>query len=57
MEKVLIAETYPSAAFDFHVEVSELLGHEYILHGSFHNQPMNAKVAVRIEAKLMKQSH
>lgn len=47
----IVAETYPSAAFDFHVEVSELLGHEYILHGSFHNQPMNAKVAARIEAK------
>lgn len=47
----IVADTYPSAHFDFHVDVSELLGHEYILHGKFHDQPMNAKVAARIEAR------
>lgn len=47
----IVADTYPSAKFNFDVEVSELLGHEYILHGRFHEQALNAKVAARTEVK------
>lgn len=45
----IVAETYPSAKFDFEVEVAELLGHEYILHGSLNGQNMCAKVNSRLE--------
>lgn len=45
----IVADTYPSARFDFEIEVAELLGHEYILHGSILGQPMIAKVASRLE--------
>lgn len=48
----IVKETYPSASFDFKIDVAELLGHEYILHGSFHGQPMVAKVASRLEPKM-----
>ena len=47
----IVAETYPSARFAFEVEVSELLGHEYILHGTYQDQKLNAKVAARMEVK------
>ena len=47
----IVAETYPSAHFNFKVEVSELLGHEYILHGSIAEQPMIAKVSARLDVK------
>lgn len=44
----IVTDTYPSACFDFDVDIAELLGHEYILHGSLFNQPMRAKVASRL---------
>lgn len=47
----IVAETYPSAHFQYDVEVSELLGHECILHGNVKNQPLVAKVASRLEVK------
>ena len=45
----IVADTYPSANFDFEIEVAELLGHEYILHGSLNGQKMCAKVNSRLE--------
>lgn len=47
----IVADTYPSASFDFEVEVNELLGHEFILHGKMHNQPIQAKVSSRYDVK------
>ena len=45
----IVADTYPTAHFDFEIEVAELLGHEYILHGSLKGQDMCAKVNSRLE--------
>ncbi len=47
----IVADTYPSAHFNFKVDVSELLGHEYILHGNIHKQAMIAKVSARLDVK------
>ncbi|MGL5977521.1 MAG: ABC transporter ATP-binding protein [Erysipelotrichaceae bacterium] len=47
----IVAETYPETLFDFQVEVSELLGHEFILHGKFGNQKLLAKVSSRVEVR------
>lgn len=47
----IVAETFPESPFDFNIEVSELLGHEFILHGKFMNQPILAKVASRVDVK------
>lgn len=53
----IVKDTYPSAAFDFEVEVAELLGHEYILHGSFMQQAMCAKVNSRLNPKAHDKIH
>lgn len=47
----IVYETYPNSNFDFEVEVSELLGHEFILHGLVDNQKIIAKVPSRTEVK------
>jgi len=47
----IVADTFPDTPFDFKVDVSELLGHEFILHGSFVGQPILAKVASRVDVK------
>lgn len=47
----IVADTFPTAAIDFHVEVNELLGHECILHGSFKGQNIVAKVPARFDIK------
>ena len=47
----IVAETFPETPFEFYVEVSELLGHEFILHGKFGNQPILAKVPSRANVK------
>jgi multiple sugar transport system ATP-binding protein len=48
----IVADTFPDTPFDFYVEVSELLGHEFILHGKFAGQPILAKVASRANVKM-----
>lgn len=48
----IMADAYPSACFDFEVDLAELLGHEYILHGQVFGQPICAKVASRQEVSL-----
>lgn len=45
----IVAETFPDTPFDFNVEVSELLGHEFILHGQFAGQKILAKVSSRVD--------
>lgn len=52
-----VKDAYPSAAFDFEVELAELLGHEYILHGSFMQQVMCAKVSSRLNPKAHDKIH
>lgn len=47
----IVLETYPTSHFKFDIDVSELLGHEFILHGRFGEQSLKAKVAARLEAK------
>lgn len=47
----IVAETYPSGRFIYHIDVAELLGHEYILHGTYNGEPLNAKIASRQEVK------
>ena len=47
----IVAETYPTSTFEMDVEVAELLGHEYILHGKFEDQDIAAKVSSRIETE------
>ena len=47
----IVAETYPSSSMQFYVEVNELLGHEFILHGKVGEQRLVAKVAARLEAR------
>lgn len=51
----IVADTYPTAHFPFEVEVTELLGHEFILHGKFGDQDLQAKVAARLEVKAHEQ--
>lgn len=45
----IVGETFPSALIDFHVEVSELLGHEFILHGITQGVKLMAKVSSRVD--------
>ena len=47
----IVADTYPTSCFDFEIEVSELLGHEFILHGNLGQQPLEAKIAARQDIK------
>ncbi len=48
----IVEETYPTARFKMDIEVAELLGHEYILHGSIEGQELVAKVASRLDPKM-----
>ena len=48
MEEI-VAQTYPKSVIDYQLDVKELLGNEYILHGMIGNTPMVAKVNARME--------
>ncbi len=48
----IVRETYPNNNFDMVVDVSELLGHEYILHGRINEKEVVAKISSRVEFKL-----
>ena len=48
----IVAEAFPETPFNFKVEVAELLGHEFILHGDFGGQKMLAKIAARDDVKM-----
>jgi multiple sugar transport system ATP-binding protein len=45
----IVAEAFPETPFDFEVDVCELLGHEFILHGEFGRQKILAKVSSRVD--------
>lgn len=47
----IVGQTYPSAKFAFDIEVNELLGHEFILHGNVYGQPIQAKISARVDVK------
>lgn len=47
----IVAETYPSSKISYNIEVSELLGHEILLHGTVEGQKLVAKVSSRMEVK------
>lgn len=47
----IVAETYPSAHFKYDIDVTELLGHQFILHGEIAKQKIVAIMAARVEAK------
>ncbi len=47
----IVAETFPDTPFDYEVNVAEMLGNEFILHGKFGSQPLVAKVASRVDVK------
>lgn len=47
----IVAEAFPDTPFDFEVDVCELLGHEFILHGRFGDQMLQAKVPSRVDVK------
>lgn len=47
----IVADTYPSSRFTYPVDVCELLGHEFILHGQLEGCPLVAKVSSRFEVE------
>lgn len=49
--EIIVEEAFPDTPFDFYVEVAELLGHEFILHGELGGQPIMAKVSARDDVK------
>lgn len=49
--ELLVQDMYPDNVFDFKVDVRELLGHEFILHGTFQGQKILAKVPARTDVK------
>lgn len=44
----IVAQTYPNSTISYQVDVKELLGNEYILHGSVGNIPLVAKVNAHV---------
>lgn len=49
--EAIVGQTYPSAQLQFYVDVTELLGHEFILHGKISGQSLQAKIAARSEVR------
>jgi len=47
----IVAQAFPDTPFDFTVEVAEMLGHEFILHGLFGKQKLVAKVPSRADVR------
>ena len=47
----IVSDTFPQSVVDFTVDVAELFGHEYIIHGIFDGQKIQAKIASRIDVK------
>ncbi|MCI5722879.1 MAG: sn-glycerol-3-phosphate ABC transporter ATP-binding protein UgpC [Erysipelotrichaceae bacterium] len=45
----IVKETYPSAVFDFEIDVNELLGNEFILHGKLADQKLQARINARYD--------
>lgn len=47
----IVDDAYPTAHFAYEVEVVELLGYEFILHGKFGSQDVKAKVPTSVDVK------
>lgn len=47
----IVAQTYPDSVIEYQLEVKELLGNEYILHGYVGDSPMVAKVNAHLDLK------
>ena len=47
----IVTDTYPNMTINYHVEVSELTGHELILHGVTEGQKLVSKVSSRHDIK------
>ena len=47
----IVAETFPDATFSYTIDVAELLGNEFILHGTVGKQNLVAKIASRADVK------
>ncbi len=47
----IVADTFPDSTFDFKVDIAELLGNEFILHGMLGQQALIAKIPSRIDIK------
>ena len=47
----IVAQTFPDTPFDYEIDVAEMLGNEFILHGKLGSQPLVAKVPTRVDVK------
>lgn len=45
----IVSNAFPSSSFSFYIDVCELLGHEYVLHGKIGEQSLQAKVDARAQ--------
>lgn len=50
-QKGIVDDAYPVAHFTYEVEIVELLGHEFILHGKFGSQDIKATVPTSVDVK------
>lgn len=50
-EEGIVADTYPTARFKLAVDVNELLGNEFVLHGKVEDQDLQAKISARRDIK------
>ncbi len=47
----IVKDTYPNSVFKFNIDVAELLGNEFIIHGLFEGTKISAKIPAREEYK------
>lgn len=47
----IVKETFPSATFKFEIEVTEMLGHEYIHYGTIDGMDLRMRTSLRVSAK------
>lgn len=47
----IVKTTYPSAVFDYEIDVTEMLGHEYILYGKCEGFDLTMRTSLRVMAK------
>lgn len=50
--EVIVHSTYPSAKFTYKVEICELLGHEFVVHGQLGGSRVIAKVPSRLNISI-----
>lgn len=47
----IVKDTYPTAVFDYAIDVTEMLGHEYILYGKIDDAEITMRSPLRVMAK------